>query len=116
MKNEEEFAQSFYENLFEIAPAVKQLFKENMLEQGRMLTHMLRGIVYGLSRPEYLKLGMRSLGKQHENYGVKPEHYPIVREILLKTIIQTLGDKCTPSIEKSWTAAINMVIAAMQEE
>jgi len=46
LKNEEEFANIFYEKVFNKAPEVRDLFKKNMLDQGRMLTHMLGGIIY----------------------------------------------------------------------
>ena len=72
LKNEEGFAERFYEKVFTRAPGVKALFRNNMVGQGRLLTHMLGGIVYSLSRPEFLKMGLRTLGKSHEKYGVNP--------------------------------------------
>ncbi|MEZ4992004.1 MAG: hypothetical protein R2824_16400 [Saprospiraceae bacterium] len=62
--------------------------------RGRLLTHMLSGIVYSLRPSEYLKMGLRTLGKSHEKYGVRPEYYPLVEEILLETIRGNCG-RCT---------------------
>ena len=45
MEDEESFAQLFYSNLFERAPSVRALFNQDMKMQGRLLTHMLVGIV-----------------------------------------------------------------------
>ena len=114
LKNEDDFASSFYKRLFEKAPEVEELFTRNLLDQGRMLTHMLGGIIYSLSRPEYLILGLRSLGQQHEGYGVRKEHYPIVREVLLETIEDKLGDACTHKVRHALQSALDLVVQSMQ--
>ncbi|UZR97811.1 adenylate/guanylate cyclase domain-containing protein [Chondrinema litorale] len=113
LKNEEHFATNFYAKVFERAPSVKKLFQENMTEQGKMLTHMLRGIIYGLSRPEHLKLGLRSLGEQHKLYGVKHEHYLLIKEIIYESIQEELGAAFTPDIAKAWDTALDIIIDAM---
>ncbi len=113
LKNETQFAARFYDKVFTHHPELKKLFKNDMIEQGRLLTHMLGGIVYSLSRPEYLKLGLKSLGRQHEQYGVKKEHYPLVRVLLLETISEELGEACTPRVKDAWENAIDMIMAGM---
>ena len=114
LKNEDDFAQKFYQKVFTKAPEVQELFRKNMLDQGRMLTHMLGGIVYSLSRPEYLILGLKSLGRQHESYGVRLEHYPIVRETLLEVIDEELGKASSPKIMHAWRSALDLVVQSMQ--
>lgn len=114
LKNEDSFASNFYERLFNKAPQVKELFTRNMLDQGRMLTHMLGGIIYSLSRPEYLILGLKSLGRQHKGYGVQKEHYPIVKEALLETIEDELGEACTHKVRYAWQSALDLVVQSMQ--
>ncbi|WP_200975571.1 adenylate/guanylate cyclase domain-containing protein [Echinicola sp. 20G] len=115
LKNEDRFAQRFYEKLFIRAPGVQSLFKKNMLEQGRMLTHMLSGIIYSLSRPEHLKMGLHQLGKQHIHYGVKKEYYPILKEVILDAIKEELGDAHNGNVQKAWENAIDLVTAVMKE-
>ncbi len=113
LKNEEEFASRFYEKLFAKAPSVKKLFTKNMIDQGKMLTHMLRGIIYSLSRPEYLALGLQTLGKQHQEYGVKNEHYDLIKEILLEAIGEELGELHTENVKKAWEEAVSLIIQHM---
>ena len=113
LKNEEGFAQRFYEKVFERAPGVRNLFRGDMAGQGRLLTHMLGGIVYSLSRPEFLKMGLKTLGKSHEKYGVKPEYYPLVQEILLETIREELGDLYTDQLGEAWEQALSFVTSEM---
>ena len=113
LKNELGFAQRFYKKVFERAPGLRSLFRDDMSGQERLLTHMLGGIVYSLSRPEYLKMGLRTLGKSHEKYGVKPEHYPLVKQLLIETIKEELGDFHTEKLSEAWRQALDFVTSEM---
>ena len=113
LKDEDKFAKIFYEKVFAKAPFIKKLFTANMIGQGRLLTHMLGGIVYSLSRPEYLKMGLRQLGKSHEKYGVIPEYYPLVKETMLETISEILSMDCRTETIDAWSNALDFVIEHM---
>ena len=115
LKDEEGFAKRFYDRVFELAPVARGLFKGDMTRQGRLLTHMLSGIVYSLSRPNYLKMGLRALGKSHIKYGVLPDHYPIVKQALLETIEAELGDHYSEAIGSAWEQALTLVLTFMLE-
>jgi len=106
LRNEDEFAEKFYDKVFTKSPDTRQLFKNNMKSQGRLLTHMLGGIVYSMSRPEFLELGLKTLSESHVRYGVMEEHYPIVLESLSETIREELGDLYTERIGKAWEQAL----------
>lgn len=108
------FAKLFYDKVFQIAPQARRLFKSNMTDQGRLLTHMLGGIVYSLSRPEHLTTGLKKLGQSHVKYGVKAAHYPIVKKAMMDTIDETLGDLKTEKTLDAWSTALDFVMDAMQ--
>ena len=114
LKNETRFVERFYNKVFTAAPEVRHLFKNNMEVQGRLLTHMLSGIVYSLSRPESLVMGLKALGRSHQKYGVKKEHYPVVKKYLLETIGEELGELYTPRAKEAWETAISLVVEKMQ--
>lgn len=115
LKDEDVFAKIFYEKVFEQAPFVRALFRKNMTDQGRLLTHMLGGIVYSLSRPEHLKRGLAKLGKSHVQYGVKAAYYPIVKQAMLETISEVLEDNKTARTIEAWNTALDFVIDTMKE-
>tara|TARA_Y100000385_G_scaffold281359_1_gene334036 strand:+ start:4046 stop:5164 length:1119 start_codon:yes stop_codon:yes gene_type:complete len=114
LDDEDKFAALFYNNVFKIAPQARALFRRNMTDQGRLLTHMLGGIVYSLSRPQHLTTGLKKLGESHVKYGVKLEHYPVVKQAMLETIDMTLGENKTEKTMDAWNAALDFVIDAMQ--
>lgn len=113
LKDEDEFARIFYDKIFVKAPFLRQLFASNMLDQGRLLTHMLGAIVYSLSRPDYLLLGLKKLGQNHLRYGVKNEYYPLVKETMLETIVDVLADFYRPTIGEAWSKALDFIIENM---
>jgi hemoglobin-like flavoprotein len=56
------------------------------------------------------------LAKRHVNYGVIPEHYPIVGQALLWTIQRMLGLNWTSDIAAAWTEAYGMLSDHMISE
>jgi hemoglobin-like flavoprotein len=101
----EQAAALFYGRLFEIAPAVKPLFKGDMAEQGRKLMASLAYVVNGLADLPSILPAASALAKRHVGYGAKPEHYGPVGEALLWTLEKGLGPKWTAETAAAWTKA-----------
>lgn len=114
LEDEVGFAIIFYDKVFTLAPSVRALFRNNMTDQGRLLTHMLGGIVYSLSRPEHLKKGLAKLGQSHVDYGVKAEYYPVVKQAMLETIDEVLGERKSSQTIAAWNEALDFVIDTMR--
>ena len=115
LENEDDFAHLFYSKVFQKAPQVRALFNKNMTAQGRLLTHMLEGIVYSMSRPEHFDMGLKLLGESHIRYGVKQEYYPVVLEALLETIRETLGEMYTGDLMRAWEDALTLITSEMKK-
>ena len=101
----EQAAALFYGRLFEIAPEVKPLFKNDIAEQGRKLMATLGVVVRGLSDLPSILPAASNLAKKHVSYGVKASHYEPVGAALLWTLEKGLGDKWTPDVAAAWTEA-----------
>lgn len=111
----DQVATLFYGRLFEIAPEVKPLFTSDINEQGKKLTQMLSVAVNGLPRLETILPAVQDLGRRHNDYSVKPEHYEPVEEALLWTLEQGLGDEFTPEVRDAWTETYVTLAGAMKE-
>jgi len=101
----ERAAALFYRRLFEIAPEVRPLFKNDMTEQGRKLMATLATVVNGLTNLDSILLVASALAKRHVSYGVKASHYAPVGAALLWTLEKGLGPAWTPEVAVAWTAA-----------
>jgi hemoglobin-like flavoprotein len=99
----------FYGRLFEIAPAVKPLFRGDMTEQGRKLMATLGAVVNSLGNLEAVLPAASALAKRHVDYGVKADDYAPVGAALLWTLEQGLGEHWTPQLAAAWGAAYTLL-------
>jgi hemoglobin-like flavoprotein len=111
-----EFTQRFYTTLFADYPEVQSLFASTDMEvQGKKLFQSLTVVIHHLRQPDVLSSALRGLGTQHLQYGVLPQHYPMVGNSLLKAFAATLGTAWTPDIQQAWAEAYEVVAQLMLE-
>ena len=106
-------AEIFYNRLFEIAPAVKPMFKGDMAEQGAKLMTTLGVVVNGLRDLDKIVPVAEKLAVGHIDYGVTAEHYESVGAALLFTLKTGLGDDFTADVEAAWTTAYTTLSSVM---
>jgi hemoglobin-like flavoprotein len=110
----DQFAASFYENLFLVHPEVKPMFAAtNMAKQQKLLLASLVLVVENLRKPDVLEKALKNLGAKHVGYGTIPEHYPAVGEAILTTFQQYLSEDWTPEVKQAWTDAFGAISALM---
>lgn len=99
----EAFAESFYNNLFSIQPALRLLFPDDFEEQKKKLMLMLEATIEMLDEPEKLIPVLEESGRRHALYGAREEHYETVGAALLASLRETLGKEFTDETEAAWT-------------
>ena len=109
------FAHEFYARLFAAAPEAQQMFQGNMERQGYLMGHMLKGAIYALSRPRNVALGFRELGRRHVHYGVREEHYLLVRSALIDTLKARLKEDYSDRIRVAWERMFDLAFKFMKE-
>ena len=102
----EELVDTFYTRLFEAAPAVEPLFAHTDLRKQKAM--LLATLVL-------LRKSLRDLDSRHVAYGARPEHYPVVAEVLLASMAELAGEAWTPQVEAAWAGALGLVATAMLE-
>ena len=115
-ENSLEFTERFYTSLFADYPEVQPLFANTPMEkQRKQLFQSLVFTVNNLRKPDALTDALTGLGTRHVQYGVLPEHYPMVGSSLLKAFEVTLDTAWTPIVQQAWTEAYGVVIQLMLE-
>jgi hemoglobin-like flavoprotein len=114
----------FYKKLFELKPAYRALFPDDMLGQKRKLMATLAFAVKSLDWPleswsedvpeaNDLFLVVLALGRRHRLlYKVPEDSFPVVGEALLWTLDMGLGQAFTPSA-RATLAKLYSVLSSM---
>jgi hemoglobin-like flavoprotein len=110
------FTDHFYATLFADYPEVQPLFSNTHMEkQAKQLFQSLVLTVNNLRKPDVLSNVLQGLGTRHAQYGVLPQHYPMVGSSLLKAFEVILGADWTPEVQQAWTEAYGVVTQLMLE-
>jgi len=110
----EKAAELFYGKLFELNPAYKDLFPNDMVEQGRKLMAMINTAVNSLNNLEAVVPAVEEMGKRHVTYGVTDADYDVVGEALLWTLGTGLGDAFTDEVKQAWTETYAVLSTTMK--
>ena len=103
----------FYERLFAANPSFRSLFKNDMRIQGIKLMAMLAMVVYKLHEPGQVLPAVRDLAVRHVGYGVRLADYDALREALLWTLEQALGEDFTAAVREAWTVCYDELAGEM---
>jgi nitric oxide dioxygenase len=106
-------AETFYQRLFETAPHLRHLFKNDLRKQGAMLMSTLGLAVGSLNNLETIMPAIERLGRNHAGYGVTPQDYEPVAEAFLWTLDHYLGPEFTPELADAWVKAYMTLAGAM---
>lgn len=94
-------AESFYQHLFSIQPALRLLFPDELGKQSEKLLLMLEASIEMLDAPEKLVPVLEESGRRHALYGARAEHYETVGAALLAALRETADH--TAETEAAWT-------------
>ena len=106
----DELMQTFYDRLFETAPAVQPLFADvDMERQREALLNMLVVLRESLRDLDDIVPDLQDLGARHVQYGAQAEHYPVVGEVLISSMSEVAGDQWKPEYTTAWQEAFVVV-------
>jgi len=101
----EQTAGAFYDRLFELAPSMRSLFKNDMAGMRRQFLGAVDNAVAGLDDLEAVLPEIEALGVRHLDYGVEDSHYDTVGEAFLWAMEKGLGNTFTPEVRTAWSEA-----------
>ena len=107
-------AELFYGRLFELEPSYRQMFKNDMTEQGKKLMKTSNLAVEALDDIEPLVPTLKQMGADHAGYGVVNRDYNVVGAALLWTLEQGLGEAFTDEVKNAWAAVYDVLAGAMK--
>lgn len=113
------FAARFYATLFELAPAARGLFPDDLSDQRRKLMAELTAMI-GMATSSvageldrFVERAHR-LGARHVAYGATPAHYDIVGAALISSLAASVPG-WDADHEQAWTRLYGLVASTMME-
>ena len=106
--------QLFYGRLFQIAPQVRPMFRNDIGIQARKFSDMLETLVEGLDDFEQQRPALRAMGLRHVAYGVVPGHYDVLSAAFLWALGHMMSPDFSPKLKDAWAALIQDVSAEMK--
>jgi nitric oxide dioxygenase len=105
----------FYELMFTAHPELLNIFNHANQKQGRQqaaLANAVYAAAMYIDRLDAILPAVRQIAHKHRSLGVKPEHYPIVGQFLLRAIKEVLGPAATEEILQAWAEAYGVIADA----
>jgi hemoglobin-like flavoprotein len=106
-------AADFYRRLFEADSSIQAMFTTEPAIQRAKLTAELEQVMRSIRDHDAFLARARTLGRQHEAYGVRPRHYATARAALMAALAGELGDRWTTQVAAAWQAAYDLTSEAM---
>lgn len=114
-RQSDEAARIFYDELFRIAPHLREIFPSEMSAHKTKFVQMLSTIIHGLGHITRLSDHVVDLGRRHMSYDVEDEHYSFVGDALEIMLERIIGPKLTPELLEAWRSAYDMLARVMRE-
>jgi nitric oxide dioxygenase len=107
---------TFYRNMFEAHPELKNLFNMGNQASGvqqQSLASAVFAYAANIDNASALAPVVSRIVHKHVSVGITAEHYPIVGRHLLGAIREVLGDAATPPLLDAWAEAYNELATAL---
>jgi hemoglobin-like flavoprotein len=109
----DETAAVFYERLFELDPALREMFPDDLAVQQRKFGVELAFIASSIRAHDRFVHAAGELGARHVGYGVRASHVRTARKALLDALRTIFGSGWSSSHERAWSLAYRLVSEAM---
>ncbi|WP_029147241.1 globin domain-containing protein [Methylophilus sp. 5] len=99
---------TFYSNMFDAHPELKNLFNMGNQANGSQQQSLAAAVfayAANIDNAQVLQPVIDRIVHKHAAVGIKPAHYPIVGRHLLGAIAEVLGDAATPPLIAAWDEA-----------
>jgi nitric oxide dioxygenase len=104
---------AFYSRLFAEQPGLRSMFPASLERQRVHLAASLALLFRNIDCLDTLERPLMELGAQHATWGVRPEHYPMVRDALLWAIEETARPAWGHQLRDDWRLALGRISALM---
>jgi nitric oxide dioxygenase len=98
----------FYRRMFANRPELRNLFNQTHQASGSQaetLAHAVYAYAANIDNLAALGTAVGRIANKHASLNIRPEHYPIVGENLLASVVEVLGEAVDEATLEAWRAA-----------
>ena len=106
----------FYRRMFANRPELRNLFNQTHQASGSQadtLAHAVYAYAANIDNLGALGSAVGRIANKHASLNIRPEHYPIVGENLLASVVEVLGDAVDGETLDAWRAAYAQLAGIM---
>ena len=104
-----------YQLLFERHPELRPMFPADMSVQVHRFTTEIEALALAMPDLREVEARVSALGARHVQYGVRPTHFPAIRDALLDVLAERLGQRFTAEHRLAWSRAYNLLAEIMMD-
>lgn len=103
----------FYERLFELDPALRKLFSEDIATQTEKVMVALGAVLAQIHDLDLCREMTADLAVRHVKYGVAAEDYATVGNAVMDMLAVLLDDQFTDELASAWRRAYDAIAETM---
>ncbi|GJE61420.1 globin domain-containing protein [Methylobacterium trifolii] len=107
--------ETFYRELFRLAPEARALFPADLGTQRLKLLNMIAILIGALEQTDRFTGTARHLGERHNRYGDMSGFYAPAKVALMACLTEALGSDFTPDVRDAWGTLYDRVESEMQQ-
>lgn len=115
-----EITRTFYRNMFDAHPELRNLFNMGNQENGAQQQSLAAAVfAYAANIEDAAQLTpvIQRIAHKHAAVGIRPDHYPIVGKHLLGAISEVLGEEvATPPLIDAWAEAYQALANVLMDQ
>jgi hemoglobin-like flavoprotein len=107
-------AELFYVKLFELDPALRLLFDDDLQLRAGKFMQLMDATVRALDRVDFLLPAVRELGIRNPRFGRSDAHHATIFSALLWTLEKGLRADFTPQVRSAWIKTYGVLSQSMR--
>ena len=111
--NADRVAEDFYERLLQTDPSLKEMFPDDIMNQGRKLMDTIATVIDNVDNVANMRGMLHDLGAKHVGMGVRADMYDTFGACMLGAVENAMGSDFTPDTAAAWASVYNVISDTM---
>jgi hemoglobin-like flavoprotein len=103
-----------FSRLFESAPELPSLLPDDLAQLKHRFARMLHWLIIHLHEPQKIRMVLVDLGRRHQDYSVRPDHFPAMCDALVQAMAMICADDWNEELDRDWRQTFDLMTHHMR--